>query len=199
MKYIICSLFVSLCFLSYSQRGNYIKRESIKNFDSLKIVYPNFDTKIEKTYFIDVTGDGFDEEVIYCYELIEDAIFVSRSIFDGKSKSKIHFVKNDFPKDYMLEEFAQGDSLFLDYFPYSGLNDLIIKDISVDFKEPSEFNEEFFNDPVVIGHISKYEPNFKEYILNFKDKIVLMEPSFWFGELLIWYEPKKEFRVIYAS
>jgi hypothetical protein len=198
MKYIISLFLVSLCFLSFSQRGNYIKRESIKNFDSLKIVYPNFDSKIEKTYFLDVTGDGFDEEVIYTYELIQDTFFVSRTIIEGKSKSKINFEQIDFSKDFQYEVFFDPDSLFFDYFPYSGLNELIIKDISLDFEEPRFHDEEFMRDPVVLGYISKYEKGFKGYMLNYKGKMIL-SPLIMSGQLLIWYEPKKEFRVIYAS
>ncbi len=74
-------VFVFLCFSFFSQeslKGTAINSFYIKEFDSLKKVYPSLQNVIEKKFVFDITGDKIPEEVIYSYQLKQDTFFVSR-------------------------------------------------------------------------------------------------------------------------
>lgn len=180
-----------------SKKGNVINSKWIREFDSLKKAYPVIDNSIVKTFVFDITGDQIPEDVIYTYKFKEDTFFVYRDIIEGKSKRNILAEKTDLPIDYLFDVFFEYDSLFFNFFPYSGLSVALMQDTSYSFQEARYHDKEFINDAVVQNYTAHYEKGFKKYLFNYRGKMMTdlsVEP----GQLLIWYEPKKEFRVIYA-
>lgn len=200
-KKIVSLVFVLLCFCSFSQesqKGTAINSFYIKEFDSLKKVYPSLENTIEKKFVFDITGDKIPEEVIYSYQFKQDTFFVVRDIFEGKSKKKVFTEKIDYTNDYLFENYFEYDSLYFEYNPYSALSVALSQDTSDYFQNARYHDEEFVNNGVVEAYISQYEKDFKKYLFNYQGKLMgdlSLEEQ---GQMYIWYEPKQEFRVIYA-
>lgn len=197
----IFSLVFGLLWFSFfsqeTKKGSVINSNWIKEFDSLKKVYPSLENAIEKKFVFDITGDKIPEEVIYSYQFKQDTFFVSRAIFEGKSKKKVLTEQIDFTNDYLFENYFEYDSLYFEYYPYSALSVALIQDTSDYFQEARYHDKEFVEYDVVEHYINKYEKGFKKHLFNYKG-LMMNNLSIEPGYMMIWYEPKQEFRVIYA-
>jgi hypothetical protein len=71
------------------------------------------------------------------------------------------------------------------------------QDTSDYFQEARYHDKEFVDHDVVKHYINKYEKGFEKYLFNYRG-LMINDLSIEPGYMMIWYEPKKEFRVIYA-